>query len=62
MVKCNICGVDSPIIYECEECGTNFCFFCGSIAQKRCVKCITEREGDVFDKRDWLVRVARSRC
>jgi hypothetical protein len=59
--KCNVCGLDVPILYTCERCGNLYCFYCGDLSKRRCVKCLTEEEGDVFDREDWLVTLERFR-
>lgn len=60
-MKCDVCGLDYPIQYKCKDCGKGFCFYCGDISDRRCIQCVTELVGEVFDREYWVKNVVRSR-
>ncbi len=60
-MRCDICGLDAPTFYSCEECGKSYCFYCGNLSKRRCVKCLIEEDGEVFDREDWMVTLERFR-
>ncbi|MGQ9679846.1 MAG: hypothetical protein ACUVV4_03660 [Candidatus Bathyarchaeia archaeon] len=53
MPTCEICGMEAPILYECE-CGAKFCEECGDPKRKLCYDCLGwgDEEGDKWSEKE----------
>ena len=40
MPICEICGMEVATVYECSDCGAQFCEECGDIKRKLCYDCL----------------------
>jgi hypothetical protein len=48
MPLCEICGMESPELHDCKECGAKFCPECGDPKRLLCYDCLgwTDEELD----------------
>jgi predicted nucleic acid binding AN1-type Zn finger protein len=49
MSVCELCGMEVVTVYECSNCGAQFCDECGDIKRKLCHDCLGWGESDSDD-------------